>query len=81
MAREEQVEPARLREAIPMYRIEDRVDDAPFSRTAIRPARPSTQDVGTLAGAFPDLAYLSDEDVDWAKQQWKHGVDKQVDRP
>ena len=77
MVREEQSKPAVLREALPMYRIEDRVvDDASLSRAAIRPARPSTQDMGTLAGAFPELAYLSDEDMDWAKQQWQRGIDK-----
>ena len=36
---------------------------------------------GTLAGAFPELAYLSDEDMDWAKQQWQRGLDRCVDHP
>ena len=79
MTGEGQIEPAGLREAIPMYRVGNMVDDAPHPRAAVRTARPSTQGAGTLAGAFPELAYLGDEDMDWAKQQWGRGLDKQIE--
>ena len=64
-----------------MYRIGDMVDDAPHLRAVTKTAEPGTQEPTTLAGAFPELAYLSDEDMDWAKQQWGRGVDKQIDHP
>lgn len=35
-------------------------------------------DLGPLAGAFPELAAITDQDLAWAKQQWERGVDKQV---
>ena len=32
---------------------------------------------GSLFGAFPELAVLSDDDVAWAKRLWEHGLEKQ----
>jgi len=32
---------------------------------------------GSLYGAFPELAALTDDDVAWAKRLWEHGVEKQ----
>lgn len=37
-----------------------------------------TEDLGPLAGAFPELAALSDKDLTAAKQIWAHGLDKHV---
>jgi predicted DNA-binding antitoxin AbrB/MazE fold protein len=37
-----------------------------------------TEDLGPLAGAFPELAALSDKDLTSAKQIWTHRLDKQV---
>ena len=31
----------------------------------------------SLFGAFPALAVFSQEDFDWAKRMWEHGVEKQ----
>lgn len=36
-------------------------------------------DLGPLAGAFPELASLSDADIDWAKEQWQRGLQRQLD--
>lgn len=35
--------------------------------------------LGPLAGAFPELASLTDADLEWAKQQWQRGVDRQLE--
>jgi DNA-binding phage protein len=35
--------------------------------------------IGSLAGAFPELARLSDADLEWAKKQWQRGVDRQLE--
>ena len=35
--------------------------------------------LGPLAGAFPELANLTDADLEWAKQQWQRGLDRQPD--
>lgn len=37
-----------------------------------------TEDLGPLAGAFPELAALSDKDLTAAKRIWTHRLDKQV---
>ncbi len=37
-----------------------------------------TEDLGPLAGAFPELAALSDKDLTTAKQIWTHRLEKQV---
>ncbi len=37
-----------------------------------------TEDLGPLAGAFPELAALGDKDLTAAKQIWTHRLDKQV---
>ena len=37
-----------------------------------------TEDLGPLAGAFPELAALGDKDLMAAKQIWTHRLDKQV---
>ncbi|HWQ70171.1 MAG TPA: antitoxin family protein [Patescibacteria group bacterium] len=37
-----------------------------------------TEDLGPLAGAFPELAALSDKDLTAAKQIWTHRLDKEV---
>ena len=34
--------------------------------------------LGPLAGAFPELASLTDADLEWAKQHWQRGVDRQL---
>jgi prevent-host-death family protein len=34
--------------------------------------------VEPLFGAFPELAVITDEDVDWAKQLWKESFEKQL---
>ncbi len=36
-------------------------------------------DLGPLAGAFPELAVLSEDDLDWAKSQWEASLTKQID--
>jgi hypothetical protein len=38
---------------------------------------PERRPAGSLFGAFPELAALSDGDVAWAKRLWEHGVEKQ----
>lgn len=35
--------------------------------------------LGPLAGAFPELANLTDADLEWAKQQWQRGLDRQLE--
>lgn len=35
--------------------------------------------IGPLAGAFPELACLSDADLEWAKEQWQRGVERQLE--
>jgi hypothetical protein len=32
-----------------------------------------------LAGAIPELASLTDADLEWAKQQWQRGLDRQLE--
>ena len=39
----------------------------------------AAQNLDPLAGAFPELAALSDEDVEWAKQQWERGLVGQME--
>jgi antitoxin (DNA-binding transcriptional repressor) of toxin-antitoxin stability system len=78
MVREEQSKPAVLRETMPMYRIGDMTDDM-FPLSVPLLTRTSTLEAKTLAGAFPELAHLCDEDIDWAKQQWQRGIDRQID--
>lgn len=41
--------------------------------------RPDDEDLGVLAGAFPDLAGLTQGDLEWAKAQWQRGLDHQLD--
>ncbi|MEI2692889.1 MAG: antitoxin family protein [Anaerolineae bacterium] len=36
-------------------------------------------DLGPLAGAFPELASLTDADIEWAKDQWQRGLQRQLD--
>jgi len=36
------------------------------------------EDLGPLAGAFPELAALSDKDLTAAKQIWTYRLDKQL---
>jgi len=31
----------------------------------------------TVFGAFPELATLTEEDFEWAKRLWEHGLAKQ----
>jgi hypothetical protein len=35
--------------------------------------------IGPLAGAFPELASLTDADLEWARQQWQRGMERQLD--
>lgn len=35
--------------------------------------------IGPLAGAFPELASLTDADLEWAKQQWQSGLERQLE--
>lgn len=35
--------------------------------------------IGPLAGAFPELASLTEADLEWAKQQWQRGLDRQLE--
>lgn len=35
--------------------------------------------LGPLAGAFPELANLTDADLEWAMQQWQRGLDRQLE--
>jgi predicted DNA-binding antitoxin AbrB/MazE fold protein len=35
---------------------------------------------GSLFGAFPSLATLTSDDLDWAKRLWGHGVEQQSRR-
>lgn len=32
----------------------------------------------SLFGAFPELAGLTDDDFDWAKRLWSHGLEKEA---
>ena len=36
-------------------------------------------DLGPLAGAFPELASLTDADIEWAQAQWQRGLQRQLD--
>ncbi|MFO7634243.1 MAG: hypothetical protein R6W76_16970 [Caldilinea sp.] len=35
--------------------------------------------IGPLAGAFPELASLTDADLEWAREQWQRGLDRQLE--
>lgn len=35
--------------------------------------------IGSLTGAFPELASLTDADLEWAKQQWQRGLERQLE--
>jgi hypothetical protein len=35
--------------------------------------------IGSLAGAFPELASLTDADLEWAKEQWQHGLERPIE--
>jgi hypothetical protein len=35
--------------------------------------------IGSLAGAFPELASLTDADLAWAKEQWQRGAERQLE--
>jgi hypothetical protein len=35
--------------------------------------------IGSLAGAFPELASLSDADLAWAREQWQRGLERQLE--
>jgi hypothetical protein len=39
----------------------------------------SEEPIGSLAGAFPELASLSDADLEWAKEQWQRGLERQLE--
>jgi len=39
---------------------------------------PKATPAASLHGAFPELAAISDEDIEWAKGLWEHGVRKQA---
>ena len=32
---------------------------------------------GSLFGAFPELAKITDDDILWVKRLWEHGLEKQ----
>jgi hypothetical protein len=34
--------------------------------------------LGPLAGAFPDLASLTEDDLEWASGQWQRGIEQQL---
>ncbi len=36
-------------------------------------------DLGPLAGAFPELASLTDADIEWAQDQWQRGIQRQLE--
>jgi hypothetical protein len=39
----------------------------------------SEEPIGSLAGAFPELASLTDADLEWAKEQWQRGLERQIE--
>lgn len=39
---------------------------------------PKARPAASLRGAFPELAAISDEDIEWAKGLWERGVEKQA---
>jgi len=42
------------------------------------PDRAGGMKLGPLAGAFPDLASLADNDLEWARDQWELGLENQL---
>ena len=45
---------------------------------AVVPDQPTEMKLGPLAGAFPGLAALADNDLEWARDQWELGLEKQL---
>ena len=43
----------------------------------VTPFLPASAPSGSLFGAFPELAALTDDAFAWAKRLWEHGLEKQ----
>lgn len=43
----------------------------------LTPLSTSVPEPGSLFGAFPELAALTTDDLEWAKRLWEHSAEKQ----